>query len=247
MVPKLAWIRISLAASIALALMATMIPSCASGGGRDRGDVSSPEGDPAEGANGAAGDTSVTPAPPPELPAGYSMRQTARRVLKPVIWLAGVSAVLSILLRFTPLGAWFGTKATAGAVAAFVGGLALLYAVERYGVLFAEIAIWASVAMGVAAAVPFLIAFYKRTVARAQAATGVELAVKGHADAGVAFLANALPSVIDGDKRKQLLSRMIDAKDDALDDDDLARRVLDLIAEFGVKLPKKTKRRAAHA
>jgi hypothetical protein len=245
MVPKLA--RIGLAASIALALIATMVPSCASGGSRDRGAASSPEGDSAERANGAAGDTSATPAPPPELPAGYSMRQTARRVLKPVIWLAGVSAVLSILLRFTPVGAWLGGKATAGAVAAFVGGLALLYAVERYGVLFAEIAIWASVAMGVAAAIPWLIAFYRRNLAKVRAATGVELAIKGHADAGVAFIADALPSVLTGEKRKSLLSRLIDEGDEALDDDDRARRVRELMTEFGVKLPRAKRRRPAHA
>lgn len=228
-----------LAASILAVLAALFVlPACAGQTGWGRFDEpSSSSGSGADGERGAAGDTSAAPAPPPEPDAGAEMRRTARRVLRPVIWIAGVSAVLSLLLRFTPIGGLFGGRATAGAVAAFVGGLALLYAVERHGVLFAEAAIWGSVALGAAAAVPWLIAFYRRNAARAKAATGVRLAMTGHADAGVAFLADANPTLLDKAKRKELVSKLIDTGDLAADGEDRERRIRGLLAAFGVKVP----------
>lgn len=176
---------------------------------------------------------------PPEPSAGYELRSTARKVLRPVIWIAGISAVLSVLLaKWLP----FGKAATGGAVAAFAAGLGLQYAVTRYGVLFAELAVWGAFGLTAAAAVPWVVAFLRRNAAAAAArvqaeeaaakvATGVRLATEGHPDAGVAFLADALPRI--NAERKALLSRLIDATD-AGSLDAYAARAKAILAEAGV-------------
>lgn len=161
-------------------------------------------------------------------PAGESaaeMRKTARRILVPIAWLSAISAVLGgVACFFLPI---IPRKAVAGAAGAFVASLLLLYAVDRYGPLFAEITVWASVALAIATAIPWIIAHFKRNTAKASEAKGIDLIIAGHADAGVAMLAESSGKLFE--HRKRLLALVSEGVFASLDDASKRRRVASLI------------------
>jgi hypothetical protein len=129
----------------------------------------------------------------PAADAAAGMRKTARAVLLPLVWVCGLSAVLGgVASIFVPV---IPRRAVAAAGGAFAASLVLLYTIDRYGPLFAEIVIWAAVVLGVLVAVPWASALVKVSRARAREREALALIVKGHPDAGVAMLAAEVPSI----------------------------------------------------
>jgi hypothetical protein len=165
---------------------------------------------PAEGQRGRAHETdaapdAVGPNTAPEPDAGAELRATARGVLRPIVWLSGVAAAVSLVLSFvTPI---VPRRAAGAAAAAFGGALALQYGVTRYGVLFAEIAVWLGVALAALSVAPFVIGFVHSRIR----AAGVSLAIEGDARAGVALMAQADRRV--NRKRKAIAGQLESVRD----------------------------------
>ena len=140
----------------------------------------------------------------PSGDAAASMRRTARIILLPLAWVAGVSFVLGgVASFFLPV---IPRKAVAAAGGGLAAALLLLYAIDRYGPLFAEIAIWATVIIGVLSAYPWVLWVIKRSRIKAREAEAKSLVAKGHVDAGVAMLAAEVPAI--NKQRKALLNTL---------------------------------------
>lgn len=131
-----------------------------------------------------------------------SMRRVARAILLPLAWAAGVSFVLGgIASIFVPV---VPRKAVAAAGGGLLGALLMLYTIDRYGPLFAEFAIWATVIVGVLILQPWISAWIKHSRVKAREKEALLLITRGHSDAGVAMLAAEMPVI--NSQRKGLLA-----------------------------------------
>lgn len=154
----------------------------------------------------------------PERPAGpgeASGREKARAQLdsaaRVVGWIAGLcalAAAATLVLSFFPgIGALVPTKASAGCLAAALAGWGVSYLLNVYGVLFSEIAIWATVAVGVAIAattgVPWVLAWHRASLKRLSAKLAAD---PKHIDAAVAL--EAVATDMPAPARRQRVSEL---------------------------------------